>query len=665
MPFKIGVSLNVFGENRVFAPYLKPNLYMELQMDIKITLPDGSHKQYAQPVTALQVANEISPRLADAAVCAEVDGKLRDLDFLLEQDASLTLHTFKTEVGKEVYWHSTAHLMAQAVKQLFPDVQVTIGPAIEQGFYYDFDRDRPFTDEELLQIEERMKELIKDELQYSRRELSKAEAIDIFKNMGELYKLEILDEIPDDETISTYQQGDFIDLCRGPHIGNTGKIKAVKLLKTSGAYWRGDEKNKMLHRIYGISFPSQKELTAYLEFLELAALRDHRKLGKDLDLFSFDEQVGGGLVLWHPNGGMIRHLIESYWKEEHLRQGYQLIYTPHIGRSDLWETSGHLGFYQENMYSAIEVDGQDYYLKPMNCPFHIAVYNSGHHSYRELPIRLAELGTVYRYERSGVLHGLMRVRGFTQDDAHIICRPDQLDEEVEKLIVFSLDMLRHFGFEEFLIYLSTQPESSVGEPEDWDKATRSLANSLDKLGLQYDVDEGGGAFYGPKIDIKIKDAIGRAWQCTTIQFDFNLPHRFEMQYIGADNTAHRPFMIHRAILGSVERFFATLLEYHGGNLPLWLAPTQIVIMPITDDQEEYARMLNDKFQLLGFRSQVDARNEKVGYKIREAELKKIPYMCVVGKKEVEAETLTLRRHTEGDLGAMNFDEAIKLIRSKA
>lgn len=638
---------------------------MELQMDIKITLPDGSHKQYAQPVTALQVANEISPRLADAAVCAEVDGILRDLDFLLEQDASLTLHTFKTDVGKDVYWHSTAHLMAQAVKQLFPDVQVTIGPAIEQGFYYDFDRDRPFTDEELLQIEERMKELIKDELQYSRRELSKAEAIDIFKNMGEFYKLEILDEIPDDETISTYQQGDFIDLCRGPHIGNTGKIKAVKLLKTSGAYWRGDEKNKMLHRIYGISFPSQKELTAYLEFLELAALRDHRKLGKDLDLFSFDEQVGGGLVLWHPNGGMIRHLIESYWKEEHLRRGYQLIYTPHIGRSDLWETSGHLGFYQENMYSAIEVDGQDYYLKPMNCPFHIAVYNSGHHSYRELPIRLAELGTVYRYERSGVLHGLMRVRGFTQDDAHIICRPDQLDEEVEKLIVFSLDMLRHFGFEEFLIYLSTQPESSVGEPEDWDKATRSLANSLDKLGLEYDVDEGGGAFYGPKIDIKIKDAIGRAWQCTTIQFDFNLPHRFEMQYIGADNTAHRPFMIHRAILGSVERFFATLLEYHGGNLPLWLAPTQIVIMPITDAQEDYARMLNEKFQLLGFRSQVDARNEKVGYKIREAELKKIPYMCVVGKKEVEAETLTLRRHTEGDLGAMNFDEAIKLIRSKA
>ncbi len=634
-------------------------------MDIKITLPDGSHKQYAQPVTALQVANEISPRLADAAVCAEVDGKLRDLDFLLEQDASLTLHTFKTDVGKEVYWHSTAHLMAQAVKQLFPDVQVTIGPAIEQGFYYDFDRDRPFTDEELLQIEERMKELIRDELQYSRRELSKAEAIDIFKNMGEFYKLEILDEIPDDETISTYQQGDFIDLCRGPHIGNTGKIKAVKLLKTSGAYWRGDEKNKMLHRIYGISFPSQKELTAYLEFLELAALRDHRKLGKDLDLFSFDEQVGGGLVLWHPNGGMIRHLIESYWKEEHLRQGYQLIYTPHIGRSDLWETSGHLGFYQENMYSAIEVDGQDYYLKPMNCPFHIAVYNSGHHSYRELPIRLAELGTVYRYERSGVLHGLMRVRGFTQDDAHIICRPDQLDEEVEKLIVFSLDMLRHFGFEEFLIYLSTQPESSVGEPEDWEKATRSLANSLDKLGLQYDVDEGGGAFYGPKIDIKIKDAIGRAWQCTTIQFDFNLPHRFEMQYIGADNTAHRPFMIHRAILGSVERFFATLLEYHGGNLPLWLAPTQIVIMPITDAQEAYAQMLNEKFQLLGFRSQVDARNEKVGYKIREAELKKIPYMCVVGKKEVEAETLTLRRHTEGDLGAMNFDEAVKLIRSKA
>jgi len=633
-------------------------------MNIKITLPDGSQKEYQQPVSALQVANDISPRLADAAICAEVDGKLRDLDHLIEQDADLILHTFKTSAGKEIYWHSTAHLMAQAVKQLFPGVKVTIGPAIEQGFYYDFDRDEPFTDEDLVKIEERMKELSKSDLHYQRRELSKAEAIERFAEMGEDYKLEILSEIPDTDTISTYQQGDFIDLCRGPHISSTGKIKAVKLLKTSGAYWRGDEKNKMLKRIYGISFPSNKELAEYLDFLEQAALRDHRKLGKDLDLFSINDEVGAGLVLWHPNGAMIRHLIEAYWKDEHLRRGYDLVYTPHMGRSNLWQTSGHLGFYKENMYSAMEVEDQQYYIKPMNCPFHISIYNAGHHSYRELPIRLAELGTVYRYERSGVLHGLMRVRGFTQDDAHIICRPDQLDEEVEKLIIFSLDMLRHFGFQEFLIYLSTKPESSVGEQGDWDKATQSLANSLAKLDLKYDVDEGGGAFYGPKIDIKIKDAIGRAWQCTTIQFDFNLPQRFDMQYIGSDNTAHRPYMIHRAVLGSVERFFATLLEYHGGNLPLWLCPKQIKIIPITDAQFDYAHKLSEKFALLGFRCEVDNRNEKIGYKIREAEMKKIPYMCVIGKKEEESGALTLRRHTEGDLGVMSFDEAVKLIREK-
>jgi len=554
--------------------------------------------------------------------------------------------------------------MAQAVKRLFPGVKVTIGPAIEQGFYYDFDRDEPFSDEDLLKIEERMKELSKADLHYNRKELSKAEAMNIFATMGEDYKLEILSEIPDGDIISTYQQGDFIDLCRGPHISSTAKIKAVKLLKTSGAYWRGDEKNKMLKSIYGISFPSNKELTEYLDFLEQAALRDHRKLGKDLDLFSISDEVGAGLVLWHPNGAMIRHLIEAYWKEEHLRRGYDLVYTPHMGRSNLWQTSGHLGFYKENMYSAMEVEDQQYYIKPMNCPFHISIYNAGHHSYRELPIRLAELGTVYRYERSGVLHGLMRVRGFTQDDAHIICRPDQLDDEVEKLIVFSLDMLRHFGFQEFMIYLSTKPESSVGDVADWDKATQSLANSLAKLQLKYDVDEGGGAFYGPKIDIKIKDAIGRAWQCTTIQFDFNLPERFEMQYIGSDNTAHRPYMIHRAVLGSVERFFATLLEYHGGNLPLWLSPKQIKIIPITDAQLDYAQLLNEKFQLLGFRSDVDSRSEKIGYKIREAEMKKIPYMCVIGKKEEESGALTLRRHTEGDLGVMSFDEAVKLIREK-
>ena len=631
-------------------------------MPINVTLPDGSVKQYPSAVSAWTVAHDISPRLADASVCAEVDGKLVDLEHLIDHDANLVLHTFKSDEGKEVYWHSTAHLMAQAVKQLYPDVLVTIGPAIEQGFYYDFDRVVPFTDEELIVIENRMKELIAADHHYQRRELTKAEAVKIFSDMGESYKLELLEAIPDGEIISTYTQGDFIDLCRGPHIGSTGKLKSIKLLKTSGAYWRGDEKNKMLRRIYGISFPSNKELNEYLAFLEEAKNRDHRKLAKDLDLFSINDEVGAGLVLWHPNGAMIRHLIEAYWKEEHLRKDYKLVYTPHIGRSKLWETSGHLGFYKENMYAAMEIDEQDYYIKPMNCPFHISIYNANHHSYRELPIKLAELGTVYRYERSGVLHGLMRVRGFTQDDAHIICTPEQMDEEVEKLIVFALDMLKHFGFKEFLIYLSTQPEGSVGEKEDWDTATESLRHTMEKLGLDYKVDEGGGAFYGPKIDIKIKDALGRAWQCTTIQFDFNLPARFNMEYFGADNKPHRPYMIHRAVLGSVERFFATLVEYHSGNLPLWLSPIQIMIIPITDQQLDYAGTTSEKLKLLGFRTEIDTRGEKVGYKIRDAEMKKIPFMCVVGKNEEENQTVTLRQHTQGDLGSMSFDEAVKAIR---
>ncbi|GAB1367354.1 threonine--tRNA ligase [Candidatus Cloacimonadaceae bacterium] len=629
---------------------------------ITITLPDGSNKQYDQPVSAYEVAKGISPRLAEASICAELDGKLVDLDKIIDNDAALVLHTFSSEKGKEIYWHSTAHLMAQAVKQLWPDVMVTIGPAIEQGFYYDFDRDTPFTEEELKQIEQRMQDLSSQALPYSRTELSKADAMKLFGEMGESYKLEILNEIPDGEIISSYRQGDFIDLCRGPHIQHTGKIKAIKLLKSSGAYWRGDEKNKMLKRIYGISFPTNKELNEYLAFLEEAAKRDHRKLGKDLDLFSISDEVGPGLVLWHPNGAMIRHQIEAYWKDEHLRRGYKLVYSPHVGRSNLWQTSGHLGFYKENMYSAMDVEGQDYYIKPMNCPFHISIYNANLHSYRELPIRLAELGTVYRYERSGVLHGLMRVRGFTQDDAHIICTHEQMDSEVEKLIVFSLDMLKHFGFKDFLIYLSTQPEGSVGEKEDWDKATESLAASLTKLGLEYSVDQGGGAFYGPKIDIKIKDAIGRAWQCTTIQFDFNLPERFDMTYIGADNTAHRPYMIHRAVLGSVERFFATLLEYHGGNLPLWLAPVQVMLIPITDAQLDYAREVEEKLNGAGFRCELDARSEKMGYKIREAEMKKIPYMCIIGKNEAAEGKVTLRQHTVGDLGSMSLEAAMEALR---
>jgi threonyl-tRNA synthetase len=633
-------------------------------MSLKITLPDGSVKEYSAPITALKVAEDISLRLADAAVSAEANGKLIDLNSELTSDANLTIHTFSTETGKEIYWHSTAHLMAQAVKQLYPKVKVTIGPAIEQGFYYDFDRDEPFTDEELLQIENRMKELSSQNLPYSRKELTKQEAMDTFAKIGEDYKLQLLEAIPDGDIISTYTQGDFIDLCRGPHLLNTGKIKAIKLLKTSGAYWRGDEKNKMLKRIYGISFPTNKELTEYLNMLEEAKKRDHRKLGKDLDLFSIDDEVGPGLVLWHPNGAMMRHLIEQYWKEAHLKNGYKFVYTPHIGRSNLWQTSGHLGYYNENMYAPMDIDGQEYYIKPMNCPFHIAIYKSSLRSYRELPLRLAELGTVYRYERSGVLHGLMRVRGFTQDDAHIICTAEQLNDEVEKLLVFSMEVLKHFGFESFQVYLSTMPANPVGEKEDWDMATASLRSSLEKLNISYDVDEGGGAFYGPKIDIKIKDALNRSWQCTTIQFDFNLPKRFKMEYIGADNHAHRPYMVHRAVFGSIERFFGTLLEYHAGNMPLWLSPVQVLVMPITDAQIDYSREVTDKLLAQGIRAESDFRSEKIGYKIREAELRKIPFMCIIGKNEVENSKVTLRRHTIGDLGAMDISEAIEKINSE-
>ncbi len=630
-------------------------------MSIKINLPDGSIKSFETEISVYDIAKEISPRLADAAICTEVNSKLVDMNYIVTEDSSILFHTFSSSIGKEVYWHSTSHLMAQAVKQLFPDVKVTIGPAIENGFYYDFDRADSFSDEDLSAIEEHMKELIKADLPYNRKEITKAEAISIFHSMNEDYKIEILQDIPDSDIISTYQQGDFVDLCRGPHLASTGKIKAVKLLRSSGAYWRGDENNKMLKRIYGISFPSNKEMNEFILFLEEAKKRDHRKIGKDLDLFSINDEVGPGLVLWHPNGAMIRHLIEQYWKEEHIRNDYKLVYTPHIGRSNLWETSGHLGFYKESMYAGMEIEGQDYYIKPMNCPFHLSIYNSSLRSYRELPLKLAELGTVYRYERSGVLHGLMRVRGFTQDDAHIICTPDQLNEEVEKLIVFSMNVLKHFGFTEFKIYLSTMPEKAVGEKEDWDVATESLRNALTKLDLEFDVDHGGGAFYGPKIDIKIKDALGRQWQCTTIQFDFNLPSRFDMTYVGADNSAHRPYVIHRAVLGSVERFFGTLIEYHAGNLPLWLCPTQVMILPITDAQIDYAKKLKERMLMLGLRTEIDTRSEKIGYKIRETEMRKIPYMCIVGKKEAETGDLTLRRHTIGDLGSMSFDAAIKKI----
>jgi len=627
-------------------------------MNIKITFPDNSIREYPENISPLEIAESISHGLAKAVISAKVNDRLVDLNYQIKDDAKIELFKFDSDIGKEVYWHSTAHLMAQAVKQLFPDVKVTIGPAIENGFYYDFDKEIPFTDDDLIKIEERMRELSKQNLEYSRKEISKKEAIKLFKEMNEDYKIEILDEIPDDEIITTYTQGDFIDLCRGPHLLNTGKIKAIKLLKTSGAYWRGDEKNKMLQRIYGISFPSNKELKKYLHDLEEAKKRDHRKIGKELDLYSVSDEIGAGLVLWHPNGAMMRSIIEQYWKEQHFKAGYGLVNSPHIGKAELWKTSGHLDFYADSMYNPILVDEQKYYLKPMNCPFHIEIYNSQRRSYRELPLRWAEMGTVYRYEKSGSLHGLMRVRGFTQDDAHIICTPNQLHDEVYDVLEFSLDMLKAFGFKDFLIYLSTMPEKAVGEKDDWEKAQLSLKDALEKYGIDYEVDEGGGAFYGPKIDIKIKDALNRAWQCSTIQFDFNLPTRFDMNYIGKDNNPHRPFMIHRALLGSLERFFGTLIEYHAGNFPLWLCPLQVKVIPISEKYEKYAKEVNKQLLNSDIRSEIDYSNEKIGYKIRDAETHKIPYMFIVGEKENEAKTVSVRRHTKGDLGSFGIEEMI-------
>ncbi|MCD4652062.1 MAG: threonine--tRNA ligase [Candidatus Cloacimonetes bacterium] len=631
---------------------------------IVIRFPDGAEKEFETGVSPLQIAEGINPQFAIRQLVAEVNGKLVDMNYHINQNSEIMFHSFNSEQGKEVYWHSSAHLMAQAVRQLFPEVKVTIGPSIENGFYYDFDREQSFTDEELLAIEERMHKLAKEKLPFLRQELSKKEAMAMFKKMNEPYKIELLEDIDDNEVISIYTLGDFVDLCRGPHLEHTGKIKAIKLLKTSGAYWRGDVSKKMLKRIYGITYPNKKDMKKYLLFLEEARKRDHRKLGKELDLFSFSDDIGQGLCLWHPNGAMVRSIIEDYWKKKHYAADYKIVYTPHIGKAELWQTSGHLDFYSESMYSAIEVDGSDFYLKPMNCPFHIEIYKSTKRSYRELPLKYSELGTVYRYEPSGALNGLKRVRGFTQDDAHIICTEEQLLEEVEKLLDFSMSMLQDFGFEEFRVKLATMPDKSVGDAKDWDKAIKSLQNALEKNNIKFEVDEGGGAFYGPKIDIHIKDSLNRLWQLTTIQFDFNLAERFKMEYIGADNQAHRPFMIHRALLGSIERFFGILIEHYAGNFPVWLAPVQVMVIPLSENYNHYAERKYTKLREQGIRVECDFRNEKVGYKIREAEMSKIPFMYIVGAREEDTNTIAVRRHGSGDLGTFTFDEALKVIRGE-
>jgi len=631
---------------------------------IVISLPDGATKEVEKGVSALDVAEQIDHNLALRAIVAEVNGKLVDVTAPIEENATLKLLTFDDEIGREVYWHSTSHLMAEAVRALFPDVKVAIGPAIESGFYYDFDREESFTDEDLERIEEKMHELTAEKLPWERREMTRSEAVKHFKRKNEPYKVELLEAMPRGTRVSLYRQGAFEDLCRGPHLAHTGKIKAVKLLKTAGAYWRGDERNKMLKRIYGISFPSKNDLRAYLKMLEEARLRDHRKLGRDLDLFSISDEIGPGLILWHPNGAAVRMLIEDYWRKKHIENDYQIVYTPHVGKSQLWETSGHLGFYKESMYAPMDIEGQDYYIKPMNCPFHIAIYKTARRSYRELPVRYAELGTVYRYEKSGVLHGLMRVRGFTQDDAHIICTPEQLNEEVEKLLSFSLGMLRAFGFQELTLYLATRPEKAVGEPEDWARATEALRQALISNNIEYKMDEGGGAFYGPKIDIKIKDSLGRSWQCSTIQFDFNLANRFGMEYVGADNQPHRPYMIHRALLGSIERFFGVLVEHYAGNFPVWLCPVQVMVVPVSENFSHYAERKLKALRKAGIRAEMDRRSEKMGYKIREAETRKIPYMFILGQREEDTNMVAVRRHGKGDLGQFTLEEAIEKIQAE-
>ena len=546
--------------------------------------------------------------------------------------------------------HSAAHVMADVVTRLFPEVKLAIGPPTEDGFYYDFLAPRPFRDEDLERIESRMRQIIAQDLAFEYAEYPREEALGL--NAAEPLKLEIIREIPADEPISTYKHGDFEDLCAGPHVPSTGGIPAFKLLSVAGAYWRGDENRPMLQRIYGTAFESQQALDDHLARLEEAKRRDHRLLGRELDLFSVHDETGPGLIVWHPKGARLRGIVEDFWKQRHYAAGYDLVYTPHIGRATLWETSGHLDFYKENMYAAMEMDGQDYYLKPMNCPFHILYYQTAMRSYRDLPMRVGELGSVYRYERGGVLHGLLRVRGMTQDDAHIFCRPDQVVDEVNAVLDLDFGILRTMGFSDFEVMLSTRPEKAVGDAAQWELATDSLRQTLEARGMPFGVDEGGGAFYGPKIDIHIRDAIGRMWQCTTVQFDFNLPQRFGLTYIGDDGKERQPYMVHRALLGSLERFTGVLIEHYGGAFPVWLAPVQAVVIPIADRHLDYAEEVQAQLAAAGARVQTDARGERMNAKIREAQLQKIPYMLVVGDREAAAGAAAVRLRSGENLGAI-------------
>jgi len=627
----------------------------EMGEEIIVTMPDGEKR----PIPKGMKIEELAKQWDKEAVAAQVNGMLFDLSRTLEKETTISLISIHSRKGLEILRHSAAHVMAQAVKELFPGVKLTFGPSTENGFYYDFDYDRTFTPQDLEMIEKRMSDIIAEDEPFIRREVSKEEAAKTFQEMGETYKVEHLEELPDH--VSLYRQGSFLDLCEGPHIPSTGKIKAFKLLNVSGTYWRGDARNRVLQRVYGTAFPDEKALEEFLHMLEEARKRDHRKLGKELDLFSLSEEAGPGLVIYHPKGAMLRTILEDFEKKEHLKRGYQIVIGPHLLRLELWKQSGHFENYRDKMYFT-KVEDVEYGIKPMNCLAHMLIFKSQIRSYRDLPIRYFELGTVYRHEKSGELHGLLRVRGFTQDDAHILCRPDQLNDEICAIIEFVDDVMKIFGFE-YEMELSTRPEKAIGADEEWERATAALMNALKTKNLPYDVNEGEGAFYGPKIDVKLKDALNRRWQCATIQVDFFMPERFDLTYVGSDGEKHRPVMLHRVILGAMERFIGVLIEHYAGAFPVWLAPTQAILLTVTDRQIPYAEGVYRRLIQAGVRAEKDFRNEKLGFKIREAQVQKIPYMLVIGDREVKEETLSPRKRSGETLKAMKVEDFVKQIQS--
>ncbi len=628
---------------------------------VRITLPDGSVREFPKGTTVAEVAATIGKKLARDAVAGKLNGVMVDLSRPLEEDAELEIVTVGSREGLEVYRHTASHVMAQAVQELYEGVRVTIGPVIDDGFYYDFDYDGHFTPDDFDKIEARMAEIIRKDLPIVREEVPKEAAVKLFEDMGETYKVELIREI-DTDTVSLYRQGDWVDLCRGPHLPSTGRIRAFKLLSVAGAYWRGDENNPMLQRIYATAFPTGKELNAYLHRLEEAKKRDHRKLGRELDLFEINEEAGAGLVIYHPKGALIKYLLEEFERKEHLKRGYHIVQGPQLLKTDLWKRSGHYDNYRENMYFT-EVDGVGYGVKPMNCLAHMLIYASRIRSYRDLPLRYFELGTVHRHEKSGVLHGLLRVRGFTQDDAHIICTPEQLPSEIKRVIEFVRDVMGIFGFP-FRLEISTKPKKAIGTEEDWERATAALKGALDDMGLEYDVNEGEGAFYGPKIDVKLRDCLEREWQCATVQCDFTLPERFDLHYVGKDGEKHRPVMIHRVILGSIERFIGILIEHYAGAFPTWLAPVQAVVMNITDGQTDYAKEIEKELKDNGIRVEGDYRNEKLGFKIREAQLQKVPYMLVIGDREMSEGVVSPRARSGKPMSPMTARAFADLVKDE-